>query len=431
MITPAQKVLIVSYYWPPAGGSGVQRWMYFAKYLKELGWEPIVITVEEQQASYAVWDKSLMEEVSHIRVIRTFTSEPLKWYSFLTTGSFQKGIPQGEVKRKSPLQKLAAYIRGNYFLPDARKGWVPFAVKAVQKVLKEESISHLITTGPPHSTHLVGLQLKAEFNINWWVDFRDPWAELFYNTDLYRTPKTIQKDLALEQSVLKTANGVLTTVGGKLHNQLKAKAPKQRFVSIPNGYDAELMKKIHVRKPKKIFHVVYTGLLTQNQSYDSVLEPLNNIANDIPVRLSLAGSISEEIIDHILSKYNKIELVFCGYVSHKESIKLMKTAHLLLNFIFIGAQSQMISGKILEYMATSIPILSIGSPNSDAGKFIKKGSASEMIEATNSSEILAFLKEIINTKETKQNQFLDLDNWSRKALTKRLINEVLKAELTG
>ena len=117
MITPTQKVLIVSYYWPPAGGSGVQRWMYFAKYLKELGWEPIVITVEEQQASYAVWDKSLMEEVSHIRVIRTFTNEPLKWYSFLTTGSSQKGIPQGEVKRKSFLQKLAAYIRGNYFLP--------------------------------------------------------------------------------------------------------------------------------------------------------------------------------------------------------------------------------------------------------------------------------------------------------------------------
>ena len=155
MITPAKKVLIVSYYWPPAGGSGVQRWMYFAKYLKELGWEPIVITVKQQQASYAVWDKSLMEEVSHIQVIRTDTSEPLKWYSFLITGSLQKGIPQGEVKGKSLFQKLAAYIRGNYFLPDARKGWVPYAVKAVQKVLKEESISHLITTGPPDRKSVV------------------------------------------------------------------------------------------------------------------------------------------------------------------------------------------------------------------------------------------------------------------------------------
>ena len=135
--TSAQKVLIVSYYWPPAGGSGVQRWMYFAKYLKELGWEPIVITVEEQKASYAVWDKSLMEEVSHIRVIRTFTSEPLKWYSFLTTGSSQKGIPQGEVKRKSLLQKLAAYIRGNYFLPDARKGWVPLCGKSCSKSIEK------------------------------------------------------------------------------------------------------------------------------------------------------------------------------------------------------------------------------------------------------------------------------------------------------
>ena len=97
MITPAQKVLIVSYYWPPSGGSGVQRWMYFAKYLKELGWEPIVITVKQQQASYAVWDESLTEEVSHIRVIRTFTSEPLNWYSLLITGSLHKGILQVEL----------------------------------------------------------------------------------------------------------------------------------------------------------------------------------------------------------------------------------------------------------------------------------------------------------------------------------------------
>ena len=125
-----QKVLIVTYYWPPSGGSGVQRWMYFAKHLKQLGWEPFIVTVAEEKASYAVLDTSLNLEVDDIAVIKTHTREPLQWYSLLTSGSRNKGIPQGEVNRSSVLEKIAAYIRGNFFIPDARKGWVPFALEA-------------------------------------------------------------------------------------------------------------------------------------------------------------------------------------------------------------------------------------------------------------------------------------------------------------
>jgi|TARA_B110000285_G_scaffold221329_1_gene274135 glycosyltransferase involved in cell wall biosynthesis len=426
--TPAKKVLIISYYWPPAGGSGVQRWMYFAKHLKQLGWEPIVITVAVQEASYVVLDNSLLKEVADIRVIKTSTREPLKWYSLLTTRSSKKGIPQGEIKQKSLLGKLAAYIRGNYFIPDARKGWVPFALKAAQKELNKEAISHLITTGPPHSTHLIGLQLKSQFDLNWWVDFRDPWAEVFYNSDLYRTLKTIKKDLALEKQVLQTANGVLTTVGGTLHNQLKVKAPKQCFVFIPNGYDAELMENVQATKPKDVFHIVYTGLLTENQVHKSVLDALNKLSVEQPTRFSLAGIIAPEIITKIKKDLPKAEIIFYGYLSHKEAIGLMKSAHLLLNFIFTGAKTQMISGKLLEYMATAVPILSIGDPMSEAGKFIKQGSATQMIESTNSNEILAFLIKSANSKETITNEFPELKNWSRKELTKKLIDSVLKAE---
>ena len=135
-----KKVLIVTYYWPPSGGSGVQRWMYFAKYLKQLGWEPIVVTVDEKKASYAVLDTSLTREVENIRVHKTNTREPLQWYSLLTSGSRNKGIPQGEVNRRTVFRKLAAYIRGNFFVPDARKGWVPFALKASRKIIIEEKI---------------------------------------------------------------------------------------------------------------------------------------------------------------------------------------------------------------------------------------------------------------------------------------------------
>jgi len=423
-LKPNNKVLIFTYYWPPSGGSGVQRWMYFAKYLKKLGWEPVVITVHEQQASYPVCDDSLLDEVTDIRVIKTATREPLRWYSMITSGNTKKGMPQGEVKRSGIFGKIATYIRGNYFIPDARKGWVPFAVKTAQKLLKEELISHLITTGPPHSTHLVGLQLKAQFDLNWWVDFRDPWTEVFYNKDLYRSQKAIQKDASLENKVLQTADGVLTTVGGELHNQLSVKVPNQNFVSIPNGYDAQLMQEVKATKPMEVFHVVYTGLLTQNQAYDSVLHALNNLSNKQAIRFSLAGNIAPEIISFIRAALPKVEVVYQGYLPHKEAIGLMKSAHLLLNFIFMTAQTQMISGKLLEYMATHVPILSIGDPDSEAGKFIEQGTAAKMLDAKDVKGIYVFIEQIAKQKESLQNDFPQLERWSREGLTRRLVQEV-------
>lgn len=423
--TPSQKILILSYYWPPSGGSGVQRWMYFAKHLKLMGWEPIVITVDEQQAAYAVWDSSLLAEVASIRVIKTPTREPLRWYSLLTTGNAHKGIPQGAVHQKSVLGKIAAYIRGNYFIPDARKGWIPYAVKAAKKVLETEAISHLITTGPPHSTHLAGLQLKALFDLHWWADFRDPWTEVFYNKDLFRSAKTQQKDRQLEQQVLQTADGVLTTLGGAFHEQLKRKAPQQRFVALPNGYEAELMAATPGERPKEVFHVVYTGLLTENQSYTPVLKALDKIAEQLPVRLSLAGNIGQEIITDIRSKHPNIALVFHGYVSHGAAIQLMKSAHLLLNFIFENADTQMISGKLLEYMATGVPLLSIGNPSSAAGKFVDQGSAAKMLEARDTKGIFDFIQQAATQRTNLHNSFPQLAHWSREALTKRLVEEVL------
>jgi len=420
-----QKILIVTYYWPPSGGSGVQRWMYFAKYLKQLGWEPIVVTVDEKKASYAVLDTSLNQEVDNIRVIKTNTREPLQWYSFLTSGSRNKGIPQGEVNRTSIFRKFAAYIRGNFFIPDARKGWVPFALKAARKIIIEEKITQIITTGPPHSTHLVGLQLQQEFDLNWLVDFRDPWSDLFYNKELYRSQRTIKKDLYLETQVLRTASGVLTTIGGKLHEDLKLKAPLQNLYALPNGYDAELMQSVEAKPIQDMFHVVYTGLLTHNQPYDTVLKVLNSISTPVPIRLSLAGTISPEIRSETQVEYTEIEVVYHGYLSHKDAIGLMKSAHLLLNFIFLGAQTQMISGKLLEYIATEIPILSIGNPDSEAGCFLKQGTAATMLDENDTNAILDFIQIAVTQKDSIRNTFPQLGEWSREALTKQLI-EILE-----
>jgi glycosyltransferase involved in cell wall biosynthesis len=421
----SKKVLILSYYWPPSGGSGVQRWMYFAKYLKQLGWEPIVITVDEKQASYPELDQSLLKEVEGIRVIKTATREPLRLYSRLTSGSASQGIPQGEVNTKSIFGQLAAYIRGNYFIPDARKGWVPFAVKAAIKLLKHEKIEHLITTGPPHSTHLAGLQLINLFPLNWWVDFRDPWTDVFYNNLMRRSKSSQAKDAQLERTVLQRASGIITTIGGKFHQNLKAKAPGQNVITLANGFDAELMNGIDSLPPKEVFHVVYTGLLTQQQAYPSILKTLRQLKGDRPIRFSLAGNISDNILDEIRTALPNVEVVYHGYLDHAAAIALMKSGHLLLNFIFSGATTQMISGKLLEYFATQIPVLSLGDPLSAAGEFIAKGSCAKMIDSEDHIAIRAFVQELFEGNIPQKNKMEDLEQWSRKAITQRLIKTVL------
>ena len=421
----SKKVLILSYYWPPAGGSGVQRWMYFAKYLKQFGWEPIVLTVDEKQASYATLDHSLLEEVKDVRVIKTSTREPLKWYSRLTSGSSNAGIPQGEVNTTSFFGKCAAYIRGNFFIPDARKGWVPFAVKAAEKLLQEETIQHLITTGPPHSTHLAGLQLSKTFQLNWWVDFRDPWTSVFYNNQMFRTKRSEAKDEALERQVLNAASGVITTVGGTLVEKLKAKVPRQSFAVLPNGYDAALVDVIQGEKDKDFFHVVYTGLLTKNQAYPQLIKVLKQLQGKRPIRFSLAGNIATSIINEIKNALPELEVVNHGYLAHQAAIALMKSGDLLLNFIFDGAQTEMISGKLLEYFATEVPVLSIGDPSSAAGKFIAKGSCARMFKPSQEKEIFAFLSELYAAKHSQRNTFPQLQDWTREAICKQLIEEVL------
>ena len=417
--------MILCYYWPPSGGSGVQRWMYFAKYLKQLGWEPIVITVDEKQASYPQLDQSLLKEVEGIRVIKTATREPLRLYSRLTSGSSSRGIPQGEVNTKSFFGQLAAYIRGNYFIPDARKGWVPFAVKAAKKLLKQEKIEHLITTGPPHSTHLAGLKLIDFFPLNWWVDFRDPWTDVFYNKQMRRTDASQAKDAQLEKTVLQKASGVITTIGGELHQSLKVKAPDQNLITLANGFDAELMNGIDSLPPKDVFHIVYTGLLTQQQAYPSIIKVLRELKGDRPIRFSLAGNIAEITLEEIRTALPHVEVVYHGYLDHAAAIALMKSGHLLLNFIFAEATTQMISGKLLEYFATQVPVLSLGDPFSAAGEFIAKGSCAKMIKSDDHAAIHSFIQALFEGNNDQKNKMADLDQWSRKAITQRLIKTVL------
>lgn len=181
-----KSILILSYYWPPSGGSGVQRWMYFSKYLKELGYNPIIITVDPKYASYSSIDFSLIKEVENIEVHKTKSFEILKLYSFFKSKNNSKNYPQSYIPNKSIFDKLTSFIRVNFIIPDARVGWNKFAFNKAKEIIIKNNINYLITTGPPHSSHLVGLKIKKKFDINWIVDFRDPWSEIFYTKNQFK-----------------------------------------------------------------------------------------------------------------------------------------------------------------------------------------------------------------------------------------------------
>lgn len=414
----------MTYYWPPSGGSGVQRWVYFCHYLKKMGWEPIVITVAPEKASYPQTDLSLTALVKDIKRIRTYTREPLRWYSrFIGSGN----IPQGEVPQKNGIQKIAAFIRGNFFIPDARKGWIPFAQAALKTVLEEEKPAWVVSTGPPHSAHLAVLPLKKKYSFQWLVDLRDPWTEVFYNQQLYRLPSAQRKDKAFEKQVLQAADTILTTVGGEFHKQLLHQAPKQRFVALANGYDAEKFKALNRQPHAQEFHLVYTGLLTRNQSYPALIHALQQVKSSLPIRLSLAGQIEADILAEITEGLPHCTVDYKGYLSHDQALQLMHTADVLVNFIFKGAYSQMVSGKLLEYMATGVPILSLGDPLSEAAALIHKGSAAKMLEATNTDGIRTFLEKALAQKGVWTNSVPSLEDWSREGITKQLRLQVLEA----
>ncbi len=425
-----KKILIFTYYWPPSGGSGVQRWLYFSLMLKKMGWDPIIITVNENLASYPLIDKSLEKLTKDLRVIKTNSCELLRIYSTFTTGNKISGIPQAEIQNKSLIGKIFAFIRGNFFIPDARKGWNKFAIKKGSNLIEKEKIEFIVTTGPPHSTHLIGLNLIKKFPLKWIADFRDPWSEIFYIKDLYRLSSSQRKDEKLEKKVLLNANVILTTLGNNFHKLLKNKIYlDNKLYSISNGYDKELIDSIEAIKPN-CFHIVYTGILTKNQEYNLLIKSLLKVSSKYPnyaIKFSLAGNIQISIIEEFKTKLPNVKIIYKGYLEHKEAIRLMKSSHLLLNFIFKKAEMYMISGKILEYIACNIPILCFGKEKSPVSELLSNTSNSIVVSDNNSDLTYQFMENLIQRwfkGKPLENSFKGLEDYTRESLTKKL-NKIL------
>jgi len=387
-----KRVLVISYYWPPAGGAGVQRWLKLCKYLPEYGVMPTVITVNEKIASYPQRDESLLKEVhSEIEVIRTDSFEPLSWYAKLVG---KEKVPYGgfaNVSNKGLLSKISRFIRGNFFIPDARMGWKKYALKAAKLAIEKHRISLVITTGPPHSAHLVGLALKKELGIKWIADFQDPWTDIYYNDLLHRTERSKQKDRALEKQVLDSADLVVTNCNSNVE-LLSVKGGRASFKVVEVGFDAADFRQSEIVKGDT-FNIVYTGTMAASYNPAVFIKAFKNLVNIAPdnVKWHIAGMLDPEIIALIeaagLTKY----CVMYGYVPHHQAVELMSKAHVLLS-IFPQTKNELgIPGKLFEYLAAHRTILNIAPKSGDSAQIITECESGVTFERHEEAKVFEFL----------------------------------------
>tara|TARA_R110000850_G_scaffold115256_2_gene230500 strand:- start:102247 stop:103542 length:1296 start_codon:yes stop_codon:yes gene_type:complete len=420
------KTLIITYYWPPAGGPGVQRWLKFVKYLPDFGVEPIVYIPENP--TYPLLDENLVQEVSDkVTIIRQPIFEPYGFASFLSKNKTKK-ISSGIIpnkKKQSFVERTLLWIRGNMFIPDARIFWVKPSIKFLQKYIDEHKIETIITTGPPHSVHLIGLGLKKQNNIKWIADFRDPWTTIGYHKALKLTKKAAQKHKDLEKEVMNSCDQLIVT-------SPTTKTEFEQITSKPievitNGYDVENVSKKAMDSKFTLAHIG-SFLSERNprilwKSLSELIKENKEFANDF--QLKLIGAVSKEVLETIKEFRLENYVNHLGYVSHKEALQEQRSSQVLLLIeIDSEATNCIIPGKLFEYMVSERPILAIGPEHADFKNIIKE---------TNTGTFFIYdEKEALKSQiETYYNQFkqntlqvnaIGLQKFSRKKLTEQLAN---------
>lgn len=432
--SPVKKVLIITYYWPPAGGPGVQRILKFVKYLGEFGWEPIVIT--PQSGTYASLDSSLLTDVpATVQVFKTKTLEPFLFYNLLQ-GKKEKIVPTGLIGMQSStsiFHKISKYIRANFFIPDARVGWNRFALQKAKEIIAQNKIDALITTGPPHSTHLVGLKLKNEFHLPWIADFRDPWTNIYYNKFFPRTKATIKKDEALERQVLTTAD-CITTVSHGLAEDLQRHA--KNISVIYNGYDEDDIYRGSIQKTEK-FRLAHIGNFVPFLDSQGLWDALAELHNEIPsfkndFEINFTGKVDEQILQNIKNKGLGNLLTLNDFVPHKEATKRMFQASLLLFSIARDENNKLIvSGKLFEYIASTTPVISIGPIDGDAATILTEAGREGISDYDDKNKIKGLIRKYYELWKTNANMPFkypqdNLTKFTRRELTKRLCEELNK-----
>ncbi len=393
-----RNILIITYYWPPSGGAGVQRWLKFSKYLPEFGCTPIILTVDEKQASYAQLDHSLMQEISpDLRVYKTHTFEPYNLYRKLSS---KKEIPYGgfsNQKKVTAFEKFSRWIRGNIFIPDPRKGWNKYALKKAIELIESEKIEVVVTSGPPHSTHLIGEKIKKITGVRWIADFRDPWTDIYYYKELYHSGIATWFDKILEKRVLSNADKIIT-VSEEVGKLLLKKIPNEseKIVVIPNGYDEADFKNARPLE-NEFFTITYTGTISMSYRIESFVEAVYLLPKEVKTKIKIrfVGNVPDEILQLFKLKNIDSMVEVLGYIPHDQAISQMLSASVLLMAIPDSPDNKgIVTGKFFEYLAAKRPILAIGPQGGDVDILIQKCQGGKLFSYDDKEKMLQYILDI-------------------------------------
>ena len=420
-----KKVLIITYYWPPSGGAGVQRWLKFVKYLQGFGWEPIVYTPEN--AEMPSLDNSLMKDIPEgIEILKTPIWEPYDAYKKLVGQKKDEKIDAGflsENKKPKRTEKLAVWVRGNLFIPDARKYWIKPSVKYLKNYLIENPVDVVISTGPPHSMHLIAKELKRSMPIKWLADFRDPWTNIDFYKDLMLSSSADKKHKRLEKQVLQEAD-VILSVGKTLGEELSDLGAKRSEV-ITNGYDLpENQKEMSLDSKFSIAHI---GTMTKSRNPVIMWKVLStlvekNSAFKNRLEIKLVGKVDISVMESI-EKYGLLDYVRkIEYLPHDEVILEQRKSHLLLLVVNDTPNAKgILTGKFFEYMSSGRPTLCIGPKDGDVAEIIRETEAGSVFESAEGDDLEKYIIDSFEGKNVfKTNDFIN--KYSRRELTKKLVS---------
>ena len=422
-----KRVLIISYYWPPTGGSGVQRWVKFAKYLPSEGWQPVIYTPLNPEAITV--DESLLDEIPpQVEVIRRKIFEPYNIYRALT-GKKGRTAQSGEVnpinsQEKSFTQKVAMWIRGNMFIPDPRCFWIGPSVRFLKEYLKEHPVDIIVSTGPPHSMHLIARKVARATGIPWVADFRDPWTKMFYFKHLALSPWAERKHARLEKMVLDDAS-VVVAVSPLVQDEFKAMTTTEVDL-ITNGFDEDDF----AAKPQRdeYFSITHTGLFASDGNPDILWKVLaEKCRRDSKfkklLRIRLAGKTDKQITESIVAAGLGENLEDLGYCNHNDAVCLQKSSSLLILPLRKEPEYRAtLPGKLFEYLASERPILGIGQTDGAMARIISQTQAGFVFGWEDSASISRYIDlcwERFRNGTLKADTH-DIGSFSRRSLTHRM-----------
>jgi hypothetical protein len=426
-----KKILIITYYWPPGGGSAVVRWVKFVKYLGLFNYEPVVYAPLDPQ--YPVIDNSFARDIpENITILKKKIWEPYRVFKWFTGRGKTENLLTGftsETKKSGIRDDISNWIRSNFFIPDARKYWIKPSVKFLSEYLSENPVETVITTGPPHSIHLIGLGLKKRLNIKWIADFRDPWTRIDFYKELLLTKYADKKHHLLEKEVLNRADRII--VVSETMKREFAESTLKNIVVIPNGFDEENINGYKV-EPDLKFSIVYTGIMNQAREPKKLWQVLTELINENKkfaedLEILFIGNIDYSIIENIsmfkLDKYfRKID-----FMAHDKVVQYQKKAKVLLLPLNDAPNARsIVTGKIFEYLAARRPIIAIGPTDGDAASILTETRSGRTFDFNDTVNLKNHIIELYDKCMTGNLEVssINIEKFTRKNLTAELANVI-------